>query len=320
MRKHFKDDQKQQIDFSDTVTSISGNRRTEYTNVVSQPFFGDHTSFERLDNEQIRRFENFFETYVYPPRPEKKITLKAEDGDPHDIIPSRDLAQISQLEKDLLQFELDEIAQNEDLDDNNDLIYLNALLNSGGQDHAGLQLDSLSVLFDEITGNEKTSSSNYESSIFDANIQSIFGETTHSDDIKEEENNKTITEDKKEPVDDTVEDLPAQNSLIEVLPELAFLDFELPDAPLASTEKDESALPISPDELVEDTAKNSEESSPEVENVVSNQEETKIVETKRKKKLTFLLFDSILVLIIIIAVLVLLITFSDRLPFDIPFL
>lgn len=58
------------------------------------------------------------------------------------------------------------------LDD--DLIYLENLVSSGGNGIAATSLGSIGNLLDEIVDNEKNQISNYETDVFNANIQSLF--------------------------------------------------------------------------------------------------------------------------------------------------
>jgi hypothetical protein len=74
---------------------------------------------------------------------------------------------------------INEVKVDDILDD--DLIYLENLVSNGGNGIATASLDSIGNLLDEIVDNEKQQISNYETDVFNANIQSLFDTDPEAD-------------------------------------------------------------------------------------------------------------------------------------------
>ena len=183
-----------------------------------QSFFDTDINYKRFSEAEINRFENFFNTHVYPTpqnytfkdpeiAPTAPALVEEKEVDVHGMAVEEEVPQLSQLEKDLLQQnEINDDIQNEvqketnhvpsdletveavkeapvpfseniDVEHDDDLIYLETLINNEGAEIAALDSNSLSDILAEIVDNEKEPISNYESSVFDANIQMLFNES-----------------------------------------------------------------------------------------------------------------------------------------------
>ena len=324
MTSQIPDEQLQQLDSDRPLASKSSHRNPNEhqhpdINQAKQLLADGNITFTRLSEKEVQQFETFFETYMRKPSlPVKSEAV--EKIDPFRITQSQDPSLVSRLEKELIEeFSLKDLSIPEDPipnipDGDGDLFDLETLLHTGYlEDH-----DSLSDLFDEIVGNEKESISNYESSVFNANVQSIFDDSDEADSLGDFPLEIPLIDDDfelpelpelPEPELVVLPDLPDLPTAPEVsVDTLTSFDFELPSVPEVTPPIDEPQIektpPLSPEEVVED------EKAPEA----------ALVQTKRKKKLTLQIFDTILLLIIIIIITILVINLSDSLPFDIPFL
>ena len=132
-------------------------------------------SFKDISLESGSQFE---------PKEEKadifEINTKVENKTPNNIledaIPKPKTLEDVDFVKDSPIDHYKDIASHKDIDTekDNDLIYLENLVTNGV---ASPEPSSLSDIFNEIVDNEKESISNYESSVFDANVQLLFDDT-----------------------------------------------------------------------------------------------------------------------------------------------
>ena len=215
MIQKLNNDQLQQLYFESSIPSKSFHEREDSTkmNQSNKSFFDTNVNYDKYSDEEINRYENFFNTHVYP----AVHSLDEEKEAPH----------LSQLEKDLLeQDEINSTAQNkaiptESINADDDLTYLNALVNNDASDINSLDSNSLTDIFAEIVNNEEESISNYESSVFDANVQMLFGEVpeTGFPPVPEMPSTRNL-----EPLLESTESTPA-------VTEIPTLDFDFPHIP-----------------------------------------------------------------------------------------
>lgn len=371
MTENLPEDQLQQLDFNRITASNSSSHTdvNQTTNQSSQLLANEKISFAKFSEKEMQRFESFFNTYVHKDTSTSHLDvdenldlLPKEDIDLSKVMLSQDASQISisQLEKDLIeQFSLEDPPV--DFDGNeDDLIDLETLLLTSYPD----EHDSLHDLFAEITDNEKKPISNYESAIFNANVQSIFEEDENEDIILDD----SVFEEILVVIDDDFEfpDLPPtphtfsddpplfgfelppvptepiilveevandDDSLgfdLPPIPEslmlvedsvskeiLDFEDFELPPTPEVTTFANESQRVNVPVLSPADIANTFFDSG---EKIDTENHQTAMPQTKKKKKLTFQIFDTILILVIIVILILLAVNLSDSLPFNLPFL
>ena len=254
-------EQLQRLYFESSIPTKSFHERKDNTKMdqSKQSFFDTSTNYGRFGDEEINRYENFFNTYVYPSafkEPEVDDSdIKSDEFMPaapvineveEDTASKQENSQLSQLEKDLLeQIKIDKALKNKTAPvaptsningaSDDDLDYLDALVNNKANDITSPDSNSLGSIFDEIVDNEKESISNYESSVFDANVQMLF------DDVPE--------------VDfppPPIPEMPIDNNLenSELAPEMAEIpdfNFEMPPIPAMSVDNNlESPLEQTP--------------------------------------------------------------------------
>jgi len=189
-----------------------------------------------------------------------------------------------------LQFQSEkEEAENEVQEDNDDLIYLETLMGSGINGFLSPSPDSLSDIFAEIVDNEKESISNYESSIFDANIEMLFGKDL-----------------------EVAVELPPAPFIQELTPIAPKIVDESKTQSVINSEDTEVPVEISK-EFVETTSP--EIIAAHIEDFVSEKKKRQ----KKKGKSNLGVFDIILILIFLIILGALAFHFRDLLPFDLPF-
>jgi len=187
-------DQLRQLYFQRSTPSKSFHKQSDHikNNESRQSFFDTPINYERFSESEIARFENFFNTYLYP-TPQDYIfkqpqtsseahelfeTKAAHQSDPHLKLEKKhpsieaELSQTSQLGNDLLEHANISHKVQED----HDFTYLESLMNLESNKDLTPNSSSLSDIFAEIIDNEKKSTSNYESSVFDANVQMLFNE------------------------------------------------------------------------------------------------------------------------------------------------
>jgi len=139
------------------------------------------TNLKRVASEDVKRYENFFNAYV-PPKKEptrgKIFTITKEEPPPLASTPDEPVKKPSSTqtpvvgEKNYDNVNTTLYAEAPTPEDDEDFIYLEALLNNNMTQNKR----SISSLLAEIVDNEKVSISNYESSVFDANVQQLFDE------------------------------------------------------------------------------------------------------------------------------------------------
>jgi len=334
------DDYLQQLDSNEMISSKPVSHSDNHKNINQSPqlLANEKVSFARFSEQEIQRFESFFDTYVKQPLPqvESKIETDLEveqvqEIDFSDIIPNHNESEVLQLEEDLIeQFKLDKPPVNLDEANEDDLIALEELLYTSYLD----DVDSLDNLFAEITDNEKDSISNYESSVFNANIQSIFDDDNHDmEEILLVDDHDSEFLDLPPAPDSLIDeqlvfdfDLPTPPSsiipaevLVDELPdEIAALDFVLPAVPLSN---ESEAMDVDEQSLLTpiDVANTFFEQEEEYLNI-ENESIATLQTQKKKKKFTLHLVDTILILVIIVILFLLIINLSDVLPIDLPFL
>lgn len=347
MSEHLIDKQSQQHDnnhptdwqsYHQTDVQNDANEH-KHSTASKQLLIDENMTFTRLSEKEIQQYAAFFETYVRKPLPTKPEVI--EKIDLARITPSIDPALMSRLEKELIEeLRLDDVPDTEEIilpdapplsditNKDEDFEDLETLLYSGYLEDC----DSLSDLFAEIVDNEKESISNYESSIFNANVQSIFDDSDEAVIFHDPHLGDLIFDDEF-----NLPDLPNLSDL-----ELDSID--IPDLPVAPVIVNDVSTPFEidfpPIPIVESTTPVAiieidevDEKEAEIAPVQSDESITKVainenddlpehvlVKTKKKKKLTLQFFDTILILIIIVVLLILIINLSDSLPFNLPFL
>lgn len=336
MTQKLNNNQLRQLYFDNPTPSKSFRKREDHMKASGskQSFFDTSTSYERFNEKEIKRFENFFNTYVDPaPQDyifkESEVTLATPAkstyvaGAPHETKLQPETGErkttvlgLSQLEKDLIkQIKLDDehetsadrvvpiesVVPTDHVDvKDDDLRYLEALVNSG---IATPGSNSLSDLFAEIVDNEKASISNYESSVFDANVQMLFEEDEFTPPPLQSEPSEAI----EMPITPTFDlDLPP-------LPETAKMAQELAVERIPETiETPEIVVPKFAEAYVEEVLEGNDESF-----IEASIEE--FVSEKRKKNSKLGILDTILVLVILAIIGVLAYSQRHMLPFDLPF-
>jgi len=328
-------DQLEQLDFNRVAASKSSNHDDEHerSNINQSPQLrsNEKISFARFSEEEMQRFESFFDTYVRVPSTNLDV-LETEEGDLPEATSNHNAAPnlVESLNPDDPHVNLE--------DGEDDFIDFEALLQNGYLDDR----DSLNDLFTEILDNEKESISNYESSIFNANIQSIFEENETEEVILDDSIFEKIlfVDDNHEDdfdfldlppspelsasINESPFDLPpAPDSMIpaaETIDESSSFNFDLPPVPqpTTSTSVDEVEIEdisaLSPVDVANTFFDSGEKISIE-------SDQTSVLQTKKKKKkFTIQIFDTILILIIIVILVLLAVNLSDSLPFNLPFL
>ena len=345
MTQKLNNDQLRQLYFDNSTPSKTFRKHKQHFNTSQseQSFFDTHIKYGRFSELEINRFENFFNTYVYPThqdyifkskkiiptsstnfenkdsyfsseyhKPSFHLEHEEKEADVIEMTAEIEIPQTSQLEKDLIkQVKADEKCQNdvqaeivdevnsiesiefikesslqshEDVvsnenieveNDDADLIYLENLVTNGASGIATPSPNSLSEIFTEIVDNEKESISNYESSLFDANIQLLFDEAPEI--------------------------------------EMLNLNIEVPTIPLE--------IPLIEDESVKNITKNPENiKTPKTISKKHTKDDAKnIALGKKKKKSKLNIIDTVLVLMILIIIVIFLFNSRHLLPFDVPF-
>ena len=197
MIQKLNNDQLQQLYFESSIPTKSFRKHEDQIemNPSKQSFFDTDITYERHSEEEINRFESFFNTHVYP-TPQTYTLIKEND-----ILEMAVGVETSQLEKDLreqvqVNHKVPNIPMNSGILErakvakdsqhsqtpkrDDDLMYLEALVNNEANKITTLDSSSLSDIFTEIVDNEKKSISNYEPSVFDANVQMLFDENPES--------------------------------------------------------------------------------------------------------------------------------------------
>ena len=332
MTQKLNNDQLRQLYFESSTPSKSFRKHKDHIKTSgSKQFFDTNINYERFSEKEINRFENFFNTHVYPASQnyifkEPKIisTSKAtssrlaiqavpeplmtpallEDKTPSFTDPYHepDLqfqsekeeasveVEMPQFEKGVYkQIKIDDEAENEVQEDNDDLIYLETLMGSGVNGFLAPSPDSLSDIFAEIVDNEKESISNYESSVFDANIEMLFGKDS-----------EVVVE---------LPPVPFTQELTLITPKIVD---ESKTQSVINSEDAEIPVEVSK-EFVETTSP--EIIAAHIEDFVPEKKKRK----KKKEKSKLGIFDTILILIILVILAVLAFHVRDSLPFDLPF-
>lgn len=338
MTQKINNNQLREIYFDHALETKTFRKREDQNsaNGSKQSFFDANINYERLNEKEIKRFENFFDTFVDPtpqnyifkkPETISKVALPFEDEHSQEedwTLNSKEQLEVkeektitlglSQLEKDLMEQEkLDNegllLTPVEDVKDD-ELLYLENLVHSSAMSP---KTNSLSELFDEIVDNEKESVSNYESSVFDANVQLLFGET---DDTSEP---PTLVP-PSPPVPPKTFEIPSPPEAI-VPPTPPKLE-EVPQAPIVN-EMIEPQVELPP-EIEEERSASSyvieEVFEADVEAFIEENIEEFVPEKKKKKKSSKLsILDTILVLIILTIIVILVYSQRHLLPFELPF-
>ncbi|MCL2560159.1 MAG: hypothetical protein FWE07_06690 [Turicibacter sp.] len=236
---------------------------------------------------------------------------------PSPPLPSLEPVQMSQLEKDLLEKDLfenflsddDEVYSEPDTEDvllNDDLHYLNSLVSTGGSKSDFEALNSIENLLGEIVDNEKSQISNYETDVFNANVQSLFDSDPEADDEVGLPTSPTVTAPALEvmPETDRVVEVEVKDEVVEQLVSVADSkqEPELAPPPLRTFPSIES------DE-------NSDQADSEKSTTASIEDLRKDVKSKNIK---IKILDTILVLLLVIITVFLLYYFEELLPFNLP--
>ena len=359
MTQKLNNNQLRQLYFDNPTVSKPFRKREDHVKVSDskQSFFDTNVSYERFNAKEIKRFEDFFNTYVDPApqnyifkEPEiipaaptsKAMHASLENKGSHSAVAPREsnlqfetekkaatVLGLSQLEKDLIgQIELNEKkvlpiekampTENVDVKDD-DLLYLEALVSSRAK---APEFNSLSDLFAEIVDNEKESISNYESSVFDANIQMLFDEDEALPPLLQPE----------APEELEISTIPTFDLELPPLPETAKMVYE----PTVSSAVDFDDIKppekvtldfteVNVDAFVEPDVDTDVEVfvEPDVEVFIEASVEEFIPEERKRKKQKknskMSILDTILVLIILAIITVLAYSQRHLLPFDLPF-
>ena len=349
----------------------SNNKRKKQSSKESAFAHNKAIGFDRFDTSDINRYENLFDSYVYQtpqsakPHPSKQQKLEAFEKIARSI---GDDGHMSQLEKDLLEKDLREQQQIQstaheyqpsniadvalkppvvvdkvlppivdDVDD--DLLYLESLLTNGRAE----QTKDLGDLFAEIIDNEKEPISNYEPSVFNANIQMLFDEATSiskpdpADGLNAPDPTPLVAPafsipeevvEKAPPVAPPLPNLTQSAIDVSKTPEISLPPvptITLPEAPVPTDSPPaQNVSPPEPPVLPETSATDSALLAPAVE--MTQEDVMDILNTdidvreKKLKKFKIGIVDTLLIIVIIAILIVLAILYGDRLLSGLPFL
>jgi len=172
-------DQLRQLYFQPSTPSKSFHKQNDHikTGESRQSFFDTPINYEKFSESEIARFEKFFNTYLYPTPQNDMFKNPQTSQKAHDLLEATaDHQPEPQLKSEKAQIEVKPASVDNEAFEDHDLTYLETLMNHGVSKKEPPHSSSLSDLFAEIIDNEKQSISNYESSVFDANVQMLFDE------------------------------------------------------------------------------------------------------------------------------------------------
>ena len=158
-----------QKEIKDVYFSSTSSQKSVPANSVPNPSSShEKGTYQKYSDEQIAQFENFFKSSSTTPTHAQSTADTPSVTPPHPTF-KNSAAQVPTFS---LPKNEETFFRDESLDD--DLLYLDRLVANSNPEPSRHSLASLENLLDEIVDNEKKQISNYETDVFNANVQSLF--------------------------------------------------------------------------------------------------------------------------------------------------